>query len=180
MKKEFKRLLEVKITNALKTIGCVLITGPKQAGKTFLAKKLSQSQFYVQEAGVKNQTLLEIKKDNPIFTGAKPRLIDEWQIVPQIWDKVRFLIDQSDDPVGLFILTGSTRADFKQVFHSGAGRILTIPIHTLSFAEILANQNQIKLSELFEKKTMLIQTSFVKSVLNELLSNCSMVVDLML
>ena len=152
MKKEFKRLLEVKITNALKTIGCVLITGPKQAGKTFLAKKLSQSQFYVQEAGVKNQTLLEIKKDNPIFTGAKPRLIDEWQIVPQIWDKVRFLIDQSDDPLGLFILTGSTRADFKQVFHSGAGRILTIPIHTLSFAEILANQNQIKLSELFEKK----------------------------
>ena len=90
MKKEFKRLLEVKITNALKTIGCVLITGPKQAGKTFLAKKLSQSQFYVQEAGVKNQTLLEIKKDNPIFTGAKPRLIDEWQMCPKFGTKCAF------------------------------------------------------------------------------------------
>ena len=99
--------------------------------------------------------------------------------VPQIWDKVRFLIDQSDDPLGLFILTGSTRADFKQVFHSGAGRILTIPIHTLSFAEILTNQNQIKLSELFKKKRILIQILFVKLVLNELLSNYLMVADLM-
>ena len=77
MRKEFTRLLENKITNALKTIGCVLIEGPKQSGKTFLAKKLSNSQFYVQEDGIKNQSLLDVKKNNPIFDGIKPRLIDE-------------------------------------------------------------------------------------------------------
>ena len=149
MKKEFARLLENKITNALKTIGCILIEGPKQSGKTFLAKKLSNSQFYVQEDGIKNQWLLDVKKNNPILDGLKPRLIDEWQILPQIWDKVRFLIDQSDNPVGLYILTGSTKVDFNQVFHSGAGRILPIPIHTLTFAEILYEEDKISLKDLF-------------------------------
>ena len=149
MRKEFTRLLENKITNALKTIGCILIEGPKQSGKTFLAKKLSNSQFYVQEDGIKNQWLLDVKKNNPILDGLKPRLIDEWQILPQIWDKVRFLIDQSDNPVGLYILTGSTKVDFNQVFHSGAGRILPIPIHTLTFAEILYEEDKISLKDLF-------------------------------
>ena len=149
MKKEFARLLENKITNALKTIGCILIEGPKQSGKTFLAKKLSNSQFYVQEDGIKNQWLLDVKKNNPILDGLKPRLIDEWQILPQIWDKVRFLIDQSNNPVGLYILTGSTKVDFNQVFHSGAGRILPIPIHTLTFAEILYEEDKISLKDLF-------------------------------
>ena len=149
MKKEFARLLENKITNALKTIGCILIEGPKQSGKTFLAKKLSNSQFYVQEDGIKNQWLLDVKKNNPILDGLKPRLIDEWRILPQIWDKVRFLIDQSDNPVGLYILTGSTKVDFNQVFHSGAGRILPIPIHTLTFAEILYEEDKISLKDLF-------------------------------
>ena len=149
MRKEFTRLLENKITNALKTIGCVLIEGPKQSGKTFLAKKLSNSQFYVQEDGIKNQSLLDVKKNNPIFDGIKPRLIDEWQILPQIWDKVRFRIDQNDNPVGLYILTGSTKVDFNQVFHSGAGRILPIPIHTLTFAEILYEEDKVSLKDLF-------------------------------
>ena len=62
MKKEFTRLLENKITNTLKTIGCISIEGPKNSGKIFLAEKLSNSQFYVQEDGIKNQSLLDIKK----------------------------------------------------------------------------------------------------------------------
>ena len=162
MKKEFARLLENKITNALKTIGCILIEGPKQSGKTFLAKKLSNSQFYVQEGGIKNQWLLDVKKNNPILDGLKPRLIDEWQILPQIWDKVRFLIDQSDNPVGLYILTGSTKVDFNQVFHSGAGRILPIPIHTLTFAEILYEEDKISLKDLFFNQENVVPNIFTE------------------
>ena len=162
MKKEFARLLENKITNALKTIGCILIEGPKQSGKTFLAKKLSNSQFYVQEDGIKNQWLLDVKKNNPILDGLKPRLIDEWQILPQIWDKVRFLIDQSDNPVGLYILTGSTKVDFNQVFHSGAGRILPIPIHTLTFAEILYEEDKISLKDLFFNQENVVPNIFTE------------------
>ena len=170
MKREFTRLLENKITNALKTIGCVLIEGPKHSGKTFLAKKISNSQFYVQSQTKfyiqaenqfyvqDNKKILEGKSHNSkpkiideleILNGLKPRLIDEWQIAPQIWDEVRFRIDQSDDPAGLYILTGSSKINFSKVSHSGAGRILIIPTNTLTFAEICPEEDKVSLKDLF-------------------------------
>ena len=147
MKKEFTRLLENKITDALKTKGCVLIEGPKHCGKTHLAKKLSNSMFLMKESYKK---YLNIKnKKNQIFDGDKPRLIDEWQIAPQIWDEVRFRINQSDDPFGLYILTGSTKVDSSQIFHDSTVRILKIQMNTLTFAEIFLQKNKISLKDLF-------------------------------
>lgn len=122
--KIFSRILEAKLQNLLSKIGCVVIEGPKQSGKTFLGAKFSQSQFYVQENGLDNQSLIGLDYDqNPLFNGSKPKLIDEWQIVPAIWDKVRFLVDQSTNQTGLFILTGSINPNYELVHHSGAGRM---------------------------------------------------------
>ena len=76
---EFQRILKTKIENLLKVIGCVVIEGPKQSGKTFLGEKLSQSIFYVQEKGLANEIILDVPyAENPIFNGPKPKLIDEW------------------------------------------------------------------------------------------------------
>ena len=133
------------------------------SGKTFLGINHSQSQFYTQELGSQSSVWLHQKGDNPIFDGPKPRLIDEWQLVPQIWDKVRFLVDQAKGEPGLFILTGSSNASYELVNHSGAGRMAWLQMQTLTFSEILTDQAKISLKDLFEQKPINFvtnQTSF--------------------
>ena len=153
--KIFSRILEAKLQNLLSKIGCVVIEGPKQSGKTFLGAKFSQSQFYVQENGLANQSLIGLDYDqNPLFNGPKPKLIDEWQIVPAIWDKVRFLVDQSTNQTGLFILTASINPNYELVHHSGAGRMAWLNLATLTFSEILPEQTKISLKQLFTKQTI--------------------------
>ena len=155
--KVFKRIIEDELKSLLKQIGCVVIEGPKMSGKTFLGINHSQSQFYTQELGTQSSVWLHQKGDNPIFDGPKPRLIDEWQLVPQIWDKVRFLVDQAKGTPGLFILTGSSNASYELVNHSGAGRMAWLQMQTLTFSEILTDQAKIRLRDLFEQK----QVNFV-------------------
>ena len=145
--KEIKRIVETEITLLLQEIGGLLIEGPKLCGKTFLGQKYSQSQFYVENYGP-NLTLAlqENWQTNIIFSGLQPRLIDEWQILPQIWDRVRFLIDQAQGKPGQYILTGSSRAKEGSHFHSGAGRIYRLKMHTLTFSEILSSEQEAKIS----------------------------------
>ena len=70
---------------------------------------------------------------------------------PQIWDKVRFLIDQAKGTNGLFILTGSSKPDYQKIFHNGAGRMAIVNLQTLTFAEIIHDQQKVSLSSLFEQ-----------------------------
>ena len=151
---EFKRIIETELESLLKEIGCVVIEGPKMSGKTFLGIKHSQSQFFTQELGFQSSALLHQKIANPIFDGPKPRLIDEWQLVPQIWDKVRFLVDQANGTAGLYILTGSNNASYDQVNHSGAGRMAWLQMQTLTFSEILVSQPKISFKDLFKQKVI--------------------------
>ena len=153
MEQIYQRIQAKIIRDWLKIIGCVVIEGPKQSGKTFLAQKLTNSQYFVAEQGINNELIVDLPYENhPIFTGKQPRLIDEWQIVPKIWDKVRFLIDQSQGQKGLYILTGSANPNYQKLLHNGAGRMLILRMHTLTFREILFDQPEIKLSDLFAKK----------------------------
>ncbi len=106
----------------------------------------------------KTETIININQDQ-ILNGAKPRLIDEWQIYPPIWDIIRREIDKTpiDKKTGLFILTGSSTPLLQgKVFHSGAGRIGRMNIQTLTFAEIfdLPNDQSISLSKLFENNQL--------------------------
>ena len=152
--KEYLRIQESEIKELLKIFGCVLLSGPRSSGKTFIGEKLSKSEpFYVQKNGKENLQLLNLPfEQNPIFKGDKPKLIDEWQIVPQIWDKVRFIVDQNKNKKGLFILTGSSKPEYKQIIHNGAGRIATIQMQTLTFSEIIRSDSKISLLNLFEQK----------------------------
>lgn len=154
--KEIKRIVATEIATLLKQVGAILIEGPKLCGKTFMGQKFSQSQFYVQDyQDLVASYLLQPVEQNIIFTGAKPRLIDEWQLAPAIWDKARLAIDLSQNKNGLFILTGSSRAKEGSRLHGGAGRIYRLEMTTLTFNEILTYQGQqtfISLKSLFAKE----------------------------
>ena len=153
MSKKIERLISSIIERDLKLFGAILIEGPKWCGKTYLGLAFSKSQYYIQENLEDNLKLMNLEwKNNPIFTGDYPRLIDEWQEIPKIWDKIRFIIDMNLNKSGQFILTGSSNVDWTKIRHTGAGRISQIKISTLTFYEILKNKvdNFISLFDLFE------------------------------
>lgn len=147
MKKYYKRLIEAQIESKLKSSGAVLVAGPKFCGKTTTC-------MLYQKSFIKLNTLqtINIAKLNPkgVLSGEKPRLIDEWQAVPDIWNQVKDSLD-FDYSFGQYILTGSsTPADKTQIRHSGAGRIVPIKMRTMSLYESEESKGLLSLKELFE------------------------------
>lgn len=131
-----KRLIDDKLSIYLNIFGAVLIEGPKWCGKTWTALNHANSATFLTDSSSK-----DLASINPryIFTNEYPQLIDEWQIVPAMWDSVRHVCDE-DNKKGKFILTGSTslsKAELeKEVFHSGAGRIASLKMETMSLFEL--------------------------------------------
>lgn len=143
----FKRLIENQISEKLKYSGAILIAGPKFCGKTTTSELFAKSTVKL----ITDQDI-ELAKinDNFVFQGSSPRLIDEWQVVPDIWNKVRNIVDEKDLP-GLYILTGSsTPADKTKIHHSGAGRITTLKMKSLTLTETLENENIVSLKKVFD------------------------------
>lgn len=130
-----KRLIDDKIDKYLKIFGAISIQGPKWCGKTWTSLNHANSVTYMTEKSSR-----ELAKIDPkyIFTKKSPQLIDEWQIVPAIWDTVRHECD-NDYEKGKFILTGSTsltkEEKEEEVFHSGTGRIAIIRMYPMSLYE---------------------------------------------
>lgn len=147
MKKYFNRLIESKIESKLKSSGAVLVAGPKFCGKTTTCM-LYQKSF----VKLNTQQTIELAKLNPkgILAGEKPRLIDEWQSVPDIWNQIKDELD-FQYAFGQYILTGSsTPADKTQIHHSGAGRIVPLKMRTLSLYESEESKGIVSLHELFD------------------------------
>lgn len=147
MKKYFKRLVETQIESKLRSSGAVLVAGPKFCGKTTTCMRY-------QKSFVKLNTLqtINVAKLNPksVLIGEKPRLIDEWQTVPDIWNQIKDALD-FDYSFGQFILTGSsTPADKTQIHHSGAGRIVPIKMRPMSLFESEESKGLVSLKELFD------------------------------
>lgn len=146
MKKYYKRLIEAKIESKLKSSGAILVAGPKFCGKTTTCM-LYQKSFIKLNTG---QTI-ELAKMDPksVLIGEKPRLIDEWQTVPDIWNQVKDSLD-NNYIFGQYILTGSsTPADKAQIYHSGAGRITPLKMRTMSLYESEESKGLVSLKELF-------------------------------
>ncbi|MBP5161794.1 MAG: ATP-binding protein [Spirochaetales bacterium] len=143
----FYRYIDEKIEKALKTSGALLVAGPKFCGKTTTCMRYQRSFIKL------NTTQsIQIASMNPslVLNGDKPRLIDEWQKVPDIWNQVKNDLDE-EYVFGKYILTGSsTPADKTQVHHSGAGRITPIKMRPMSLFESKDSQGKISLSELFK------------------------------
>ncbi len=149
-----RRLIDDKLEKYLEVFGAILIEGPKWCGKTWTSLNHAESVSYVTETSTEKLALINPKN---IFTEKRPQLIDEWQIVPSIWDSVRHECDRSHD-TGKFILTGSTTLrkdkEQKQVHHSGAGRIARIKMQTMSLYESGDSNGIISIREMLESKNI--------------------------
>lgn len=156
MQNYYKRIVEEKIEKKMKTSGAVLIAGPKFCGKTTTA-------MLYQKSFIKLNTISSIKiaKMDPkgVLNGEYPRLIDEWQIVPDIYNQIKDDLD-FNYIFGKYILTGSTTpVDKTQIYHSGAGRITPIKMKTLSLFESKESKELVSLKELFENSNLNIYDS---------------------
>ena len=147
-----ERLIDKKITRYLNVFGAICIEGPKWCGKTWTSLHHSQSVTYMTETENKNLAAIDPKY---IFTKERPQLIDEWQLVPSIWDSVRHECD-SDQNKGKFILTGSTTLTKEEseteVYHSGAGRIAPLKMYTMSLYESGDSTGEISITDMIEHK----------------------------
>ena len=141
------RLLERK----LKGKGAVLLEGAKWWGKTTTAEQICRSVLYMSEPGKRDQNI-QLAHINPalLLSGDKPRLIDEWQVAPTLWDAVRFDADHSNQ-LGLYVLTGSSvPPDMSEVFHSGTGRFAWLRMRPMSLWESGESTGDVSLKQIFD------------------------------
>lgn len=148
------RILERKVLGK----GAVLIEGPKWCGKTTTAKQLAKSVLDLGDASVLKQStqMIEISP-KALLKGATPRLIDEWQALPPIWDSIRSEVDKRGEP-SQFILTGSSvLPDAEDTIHSGTGRYAHIMMRPMSLYESGESSGTMSLRDLFDGKTPEVQ-----------------------
>ena len=144
-------IADLLLQKKLKGIGAVLIEGPKWCGKTTTAEQQAKSIVYMDDTS-NDVNWKQIADINPkaILEGAVPRLIDEWQIAPHLWDAIRFEVDHRDEE-GQFILTGSAvppKTD--KINHTGTGRISWLTMRPMSLWESGDSNGGVSLSNLFE------------------------------
>lgn len=142
------RIVDNMVREYLETFGAVCIEGPKWCGKTWTSSYHCNSEVYIADpsGNFQNRKLAELSPDL-VLNGEAPRLIDEWQEVPPLWDAVRYKVDQTGKK-GQFILTGSATPNHKGILHSGAGRIGKIRMRPMSLYESGVSTGDVSLKEL--------------------------------
>ena len=139
------------LRDRLEAFGAVLIEGPKWTGKTTTAEQQAKSVIKMQDPDNALEYLATASsKPSLLLKGEHPRLIDEWQDAPVIWDAVRTSIDQSGGTPGLYILTGSNTVDNTQIRHTGTGRITRMMMYPMSLWESKDSTGEVSLQELFD------------------------------
>ncbi len=153
MKEYLPRIADIVLSDRLEAKGAVLIEGPKWCGKTTTALQKAKSVVYMQDPLDKEQNLA-LAELNPLqlLKGKTPRLIDEWQLAPKLWDAIRFDVDKRDE-FNQFILTGSfVPADDMSNSHSGTGRITRMTMRPMSLFESKDSDGSVSLRSLFGSK----------------------------
>lgn len=150
MKKYKQRIADRVLVRKLEGKGAVLIEGPKWCGKTTTAEQVANSILYMADPETLEQNLqLAQVMPKKLLQGNTPRLIDEWQVAPGLWDAVRFEVDHRED-LGQFILTGSAMpADKSKIIHTGTGRFSWLTMRTMSLYESGDSNGEISLYDLF-------------------------------
>lgn len=146
------RIIDSLVERYLKVFGAICIEGPKWCGKTWTSSLHSNSEFLVGDpsGNFSNRMLAELEPYT-VLKGEKPRLIDEWQEVPSLWDATRAYVDRSGEK-GQIILTGSSTPQHKGILHSGTGRIKSIRMSTMSLFESGDSNGEISLKDLCDNK----------------------------
>ncbi len=151
MKKYRKRITDEILVRKLEGKGAVLVEGPKWCGKTTTAEQIAASILYMDEPEKKEQNIT-MSELNPkrLLAGAVPRLIDEWQLAPKLWDAIRFEVDHRGE-LGQFVLTGSAvPADTKEITHSGTGRFTWLTMRPMSLYESGDSTGEVSLQDFFD------------------------------
>ncbi len=169
MSEYLPRVVDSELALRLEAFGATLIVGPKWCGKTTTGEQQAKSvlrlqdpdrcEGYLATAGTKPSLLLR---------GKNPRLIDEWQVAPVLWDAVRTAVDQRQEE-GLFILTGSTSVDSSKIMHSGTGRISRLKMYPMSLFESQESNGSISLKALFDNPEMDVDGIFSALTIEELI-----------
>ena len=149
--KYLTRIVDQALKNKLEGNGAVVIQGPKWCGKTTTAEQVAQSVIYMDEPDRMRQNI-ELADISPstILQGDSPRLIDEWQIAPKLWDAIRFTVDHKEGK-GHFILTGSSvPGDLSAISHSGTGRFAWLTMRNMSLYESKESTGEVSIRELFD------------------------------
>lgn len=167
------RLIDGLLNRRLQGVGAVLIEGLKWCGKTTTAEQQSKSVIFMDNPATRNNNIKLAETDpNLILAGETPRLIDEWQIAPHLWDAVRFLVDHRHLD-GQFILTGSAvpqiSQEEKEKMHTGTGRISRLKMRTMSLWESGESNGVVSLKSLMEGEK---QSGSTKSDLSEIAYLC--------
>lgn len=151
MKGYIPRLVDQQLEKKLKGKGAVLIQGPKWCGKTTTAEQVAGSIIYMDEPERKEQNIqLADISPSVLLEGATPRLIDEWQIAPKLWDAVRFAVDHRSGK-GHFILTGSAvPPELSETSHSGTGRFAWLTMRNMSLFESGESTGEVSIKALFD------------------------------
>ena len=151
MTKYRKRVADDILKRKLEGKGAVLIEGPKWCGKTTTAEQIAGSTLYMDDPENKGQNIA-MSELNPkrLLKGPTPRLIDEWQLAPKLWDAIRFEVDHRND-LGQFVLTGSAvPPDTKEITHSGTGRFTWMTMRPMSLFESGDSSGEVSLRSLFD------------------------------
>lgn len=145
------RVIDTILREELEASGAVWLQGPKWCGKTCTARQMSRSFLMMQDPDESSNYLQQaMVKPSLLLDGDTPRLIDEWQVAPVLWDAVRFAVDQRGE-MGQFILTGSTMPLRSETMHSGTGRISRLKMRTMSLFESSESTGQVSLESLFNQ-----------------------------
>ena len=154
----FKRISDIHLQERLKALGAVLIEGPKWCGKTTTAEQQAKSIIRFQDPDERERyDGIAANRPSLFLKGDTPRLIDEWQDYPVVWDAIRLEVDKRQTP-GQFILTGSNVVDQSQIRHSGTGRISRMRMLPMSLWESQESNGEVSICELFNNPKMEIET----------------------
>ena len=145
-----KRTADVLLEERLEAFGAILIEGPKWCGKTTTAEQYAKSVIKLQDPDMRDEYLATAEaRPSLLLKGATPRLIDEWQDAPVLWDTVRTMVDKRQEQ-GQFILTGSNAVDKSKILHSGNSRISKMQMIPMSLWESCESNGKISLKDLFD------------------------------
>ena len=167
------RVVDEELDLRMAAFGATLIIGPKWCGKTTTGEQKAKSILRMQDPDRREGYLATASaKPSLLLKGDNPRLIDEWQVAPVLWDAIRTAVDQRQEE-GLFILTGSTSVDNNNIMHSGTGRISRMKMYPMSLFESKESNGAISLKKLFDNPYMDIDGIISELTVEELIfSSC--------
>lgn len=163
MKPYLQRVADDLLALCLRSSGAVLVTGPKWCGKSTTSRQQAKSRILFRKGPRQSQNIaMALAMPEEVLKGETPRLVDEWQLVPSIWDDIRTEVDERGE-TGQFILTGSSvPPDMTAFSHSGTGRFSRLAMRPMSLWESLESTGEVSLSGLFGAPARISGTSRMK------------------